>query len=152
MDDIQGNGNVEVDLNNDDDDDDMFKSARGLEPEPAKREVNLFGEVDDEPINTLPGNSSPDMMDKEIPLEDEDEKPFEVRINITLQQLQIFIFPHNFSITCHTCRCNYIENFFYTKMNEQVFFIYRHYSASLFVDKPIFIFVLERLVCKKYIT
>ena len=92
MDDIQGNGNVEVDLNNDDDDDDMFKSARGLEPEPAKREVNLFGEVDDEPINTLPGNSSPDMMDKEIPLEDEDEKPFEVRINITLRQLQIFIF------------------------------------------------------------
>jgi len=77
MDDIQGNGNVEVDLNNDDDDDDMFKSARGLEPEPAKREVNLFGEVDDEPIDTLPGNSSPDMMDKEIPLEDEDEKPFE---------------------------------------------------------------------------
>jgi len=77
MDDIQGNGNVEVDLNNDDDDDDMFKSARGLEPEPAKREVNLFGEVDDEPINTLPGNSSPDMIDKEIPLEDEDEKPFE---------------------------------------------------------------------------
>ena len=92
MDDIQGNGNVEVDLNNDDDDDDMFKSARGLEPEPAKREVNLFGEVDDEPINTLPGNSSPDMIDKEIPLEDEDEKPFEVRINITLRQLQIFIF------------------------------------------------------------
>jgi len=102
MDDIQGNGNVEVDLNNDDDDDDMFKSARGLEPEPAKREVNLFGEVDDEPIDTLPGNSSPDMMDKEIPLEDEDEKPFEdVHLKPQLQ-LSAGQNPTITSVTNHT--------------------------------------------------
>ena len=86
MDDIQGNGNVEVDLNDDDDDDDMFKSARGLEPEPVKRDVDLFGDID-ELSNTLPGSSSPDIIDKEIPLEDDDEKPFEVKLSVKLQQL-----------------------------------------------------------------
>jgi len=72
MDDFQDNGGVNVDL--DDDDDDMFKSARGLEPEPMKRDVNLFGDDNSDTEPVALDNSSPD---KEIPLEDEDEKPFE---------------------------------------------------------------------------
>ena len=73
MDDFQGNGSANVDL--DDDDDDMFKSARGLEPEPVKRDTNLFGDDNSDTEPVALDYSSPD---KEIPLEDEDEKPFEV--------------------------------------------------------------------------
>ena len=77
MDDFQDNGGVDVNL--DDDDDDMFKSARGLEPEPEKRDVNLFGSVNSGTDLVSPGNTSPDMtVDREIALEDEDEKPFQV--------------------------------------------------------------------------
>ena len=74
MDDLETNGGVEVDL---DDDDDMFKSARALEPEPEKRDVNLFGDISDD-LEPVLENSSPDIPDKEISLEDDDEKPFEV--------------------------------------------------------------------------
>lgn len=128
MDDIQGNGDVDVDLN--DDDDDMFKSARGLEPEPEKRDTDLFGDVD-EPI-AVAGNTSPDIIDKEIPLEDDDEKPFEVNKCALRQQLLIFIvfnasFIYYFSSACNTC--NYIVRFFLYE--EQVFFICRYYTASL---------------------
>ena len=102
MDDIQGNGDVDVDLN-DDDDDDMFKSARGLEPEPEKRDTDLFGDVD-EPITAGTGNASPDIIDKEIPLEDEDEKPFEVnKCLIYGNSCKYFFFQCKFYILLFKC-------------------------------------------------
>ena len=72
MDDFQSNGDANVDL---EDEDDMFKSARAIEPEPVKREVNIFGDENSDTDPVELDNSTPD---KEIPLEDEDEKPFEV--------------------------------------------------------------------------
>ena len=72
MDDFQSNGDANVDL---EDEDDMFKSARAIEPEPVKREVNIFGDENSDTDAVELDNSTPD---KEIPLEDEDEKPFEV--------------------------------------------------------------------------
>ena len=72
MDDFQSNGDGNVDL---EDEDDMFKSARAIEPEPVKREVNIFGDENSDTDAVELDNSTPD---KEIPLEDEDEKPFEV--------------------------------------------------------------------------
>ena len=72
MDDFQSNGDANVDL---EDEDDMFKSARAIEPEPVKREVNIFGDENSDTDAVELDNSAPD---KEIPLEDEDEKPFEV--------------------------------------------------------------------------
>ena len=66
------NGAEEEDL---EDEDDMFKSARAIEPEPVKREVNIFGDENSDTDAVELDNSTPD---KEIPLEDEDEKPFEV--------------------------------------------------------------------------
>ena len=72
MDDFQSNGDTNVDL---EDEDDMFKSARAIEPEPVKREVNIFGDENSDTDAVELDNSTPD---KEIPLEDEDEKPFEV--------------------------------------------------------------------------
>ena len=72
MDDFQSNGDGNVDL---EDEDDMFKSARAIEPEPVKREVNIFGDENSDTDAVELDNSAPD---KEIPLEDEDEKPFEV--------------------------------------------------------------------------
>ena len=74
MDDLETNRDVEVNL---DDDEDMFKSARALEPEPEKRDVNLFGDVSDD-LEPVAGNASPDIAVTEIHLEDDDEKPFEV--------------------------------------------------------------------------
>merc|ERR1719510_2412877 len=71
MDDFQNNGDANVDL---EDEDDMFKSARAIEPEPVKREVNIFGDENSDTDPVELDNSTPD---KEIPLEDEDEKPFE---------------------------------------------------------------------------
>jgi len=88
MDDLETNGGVEVDL---DDDDDMFKSARALEPEPEKRDVNLFGDVSDD-LEPVVRNSSPDIPDKEIPLEDDDEKPFEVNKLNRATAVQIFLY------------------------------------------------------------
>ena len=87
MDDLETTAGVEVDL---DDDDDMFKSARALEPEPEKRDVNLFGDVSDDQEPVV-GNSSPDIPDKEIPLEDDDEKPFEVNSQNNTTAAQIFV-------------------------------------------------------------
>ena len=84
MDDFHDDGGVNVDL--DDDDDDMFKSARGLEPEPMKRDVNLFGDDNSDTEPVALDNSSPD---KEIPLEDEDEKPFEVNDEIRMTAARI---------------------------------------------------------------
>ena len=72
MDDFQSNGDANVDL---EDEDDMFKSGRAIEPEPVKREVNIFGDENSDTDAVELDNSTPD---KEIPLEDEDEKPFEV--------------------------------------------------------------------------
>ena len=87
MDDLETNGDVEVNL---DDDDDMFKSARALEPEPEKRDVNLFGDVSDD-LDPVARNASPDIAVTEIHLEDDDEKPFEVN-NPNKPQLHTFIF------------------------------------------------------------
>ena len=74
MDDFEGQV-VDVNLDDNDNDDDMFKSARGLEPEPEKRNVNLFGNVNGNVISDM---TSLGTTDREIPLEDEDEKPFQV--------------------------------------------------------------------------
>ena len=77
MDDFQSNGDADINL--DDDDDDMFKSARALEPEPEKRDANMFEGVNSGTNVAVMDNVSPDMtVDREIPLEDEDEKPFQV--------------------------------------------------------------------------
>ena len=66
---------VDVNLDDNDNDDDMFKSARELEPEPEKRNVDLFGNVNGNVISDM---TSLGTTDREIPLEDEDEKPFQV--------------------------------------------------------------------------
>lgn len=73
MDDFEGQV-VDVNLDDNDNDDDMFKSARGLEPEPEKRSINLFGNVNGNVISDM---TSLGTTDREIPLEDEDEKPFQ---------------------------------------------------------------------------
>ena len=65
---------VDVNLDDNDNDDDMFKSARELEPEPEKRNVDLFGNVN----GNVSDMTSLGTTDREIPLEDEDEKPFQV--------------------------------------------------------------------------
>ena len=95
MDDLQqGVHGEDSDVNLDDDDDDMFKSARGLEPEPEKRDANLFGttttngglmskvSLDTTATNELRKSESNDREseDREIPLEDEDEQPFQVNL------------------------------------------------------------------------
>ena len=66
---------ISLDDDDDDDDDDLFKSAR-IEPEAAAAAASsscsngLFAPIDDD---------EPAAAIKEIPLEDEDEKPFQVR-------------------------------------------------------------------------
>ena len=66
---------VNLDDNDNDNDDDMFKSARGIEPEPEKRNTNLFGSVNGNVISDM---TSLGTADRGILLEDEDEKPFQV--------------------------------------------------------------------------
>ena len=97
MDDLQhGAHAADTDINLDDDDD-MFKSARGLEPEPEKRDGNLFGTattngmskvaVDTPTTNELRASESNDREseDREISLEDEDEQPFQVNLQSSIQ-------------------------------------------------------------------
>jgi len=102
MDDFQSNGDTNVDL---EDEDDMFKSARAIEPEPVKREVNIFGDENSDTDAVELDNSTPD---KEIPLEDEDEKPFE---DVHLKpQLQLSESKHSPATSVNNINDNQTEN------------------------------------------
>merc|ERR1719510_816495 len=102
MDDFQNNGDANVDL---EDEDDMFKSARAIEPEPVKREVNIFGDENSDTDPVELDNSTPD---KEIPLEDEDEKPFE---DVHLKpQLQLSEAKHSPVTSVNSITDNQTEN------------------------------------------
>ena len=78
MDDISGGAGGlghEIDLGQDDDD--IFKSAR-IEPEPEKqRNGSVFSTASDTLFDDDRGPSE----DRDIPLEDDDERPFQVSNN-----------------------------------------------------------------------
>ena len=71
-----------------DDDDDLFKSARGLEPEPAKANPTPVAA----PVGNLLGAGGGDVIDL-----DEDENPFQVtpgrKLQSKLNAPNLFLFP-----------------------------------------------------------